>query len=92
MLCLLAASGCARPQESSPVIAVVNDREIRRADFERFLALKMGELSASDTPDPLRSQMLDEYLRRRLVIDEAARAGLTVTKRRSSKPLKIIPN
>ncbi len=79
LLCLMAASGCASRPESSPVIAVVNDREIRRADFERFLALKMGELAASDTPDPLRSQMFDEYLRRRLVIDEAARAGLTVT-------------
>jgi hypothetical protein len=74
-----AAQGCAGREDSSPVIAVVNDREVRRADFERFFALKMGELAAPDASDQLRSQMLDEYLRRRLVIDEAARAGLAVT-------------
>jgi len=71
--------GCASQKELSPVIATINDREIRRATFERFFALKMGELAGADASDSLKSQLLDEYLRRRLVLDEAARVGLTVT-------------
>jgi peptidyl-prolyl cis-trans isomerase C len=78
---MVAASsfGCASQKEPSPVIALVNDREIRRLEFERFFALKMGELAGADASDSLKSQLLDEYLRRRLALDEAARVGLTVT-------------
>ena len=72
------AGGC-RTAERSPVIATVNGSEIRRDDFERFLALKMGEFNLSGVPDSLRSEMLDEYIRRRLVLDEAARAGYVVS-------------
>jgi peptidyl-prolyl cis-trans isomerase C len=71
--------GCASRTAPSPVIALVNDREIRQSDFERFFALKMGELVGADASDSLKSQLLDEYLRRRLALDEAARVGLTVT-------------
>lgn len=39
----------------------------------------MGEISTADVSDSIRSQMLDEYLKRRLVLDEAARTGLNVT-------------
>jgi parvulin-like peptidyl-prolyl isomerase len=72
------AFGC-RSVASSPVIATVNGREIRRDAFERFLALKMGEFNSAEAPDTLVSEMLDEYIRRRVVLDEAARAGLAVT-------------
>lgn len=70
--------GCRGAGDRPAVIATVNGKEISRADFERFLALKLGELTSADTPDALRSQMLDEYIRRRLVLDEAARAGLSI--------------
>ena len=62
----------------SPVIATLNGHDIRRDEFERFLELKMGELSAAETSASLRSQMLDEYLERRLVLDDAGRLGLKV--------------
>jgi len=78
--CLLAilATACKKNHDSSPVIATVNDEAVTRAEFEQFVAMKLGEVSSSDAADGLRSQMLDEYLRRRLVLAEAERAGLAV--------------
>ena len=71
--------GCRGASDRSPVIVTLNGQEIHRDEFERFLALKMGELSTVEVPESIRSQMLDEYIKRRLVLDEAARAGLGVT-------------
>ncbi|HWP44140.1 MAG TPA: peptidylprolyl isomerase [Blastocatellia bacterium] len=81
IVCAMAAANAAgcRSDAGSPVIATVNGREIHRDAFERFLALKMGEFSSAGVPDSLRSEMLDEYIRRQLVLDEAERAGLEVT-------------
>src|ERR1051326_7396836 len=68
MLGLLAGLllACKKHHDNSPVIASVNGDEVTRAQFERFVATKLGEVSGNDTADALRSQMLDEYLRRRL--------------------------
>jgi parvulin-like peptidyl-prolyl isomerase len=80
VLCLMAAAaGCRADGGGSPAIAKVNNQDVSRAEFDRFLALKLGEFNSPETPDSIRSQMLDEYIRRRVVLDEAARAGLTVT-------------
>jgi parvulin-like peptidyl-prolyl isomerase len=77
--CLLAlAAACKKNADRSPVIATVNGEEVHRAEFEHFVAAKLGEVSGNDSADLLRSQMLDEYLRRRLLLAEAERAGLTV--------------
>jgi peptidyl-prolyl cis-trans isomerase C/foldase protein PrsA len=79
ILCLIAtAAACKRHHDNSPVIATVNGDEVTRAEFEQFMATKLGEVSTSDTADMLRSQLLDEYLRRRVVLKEAERAGLAV--------------
>jgi len=78
VLLVLALAGGCRTADRSPVIATVNGREIQRDAFERFLALKMGEFNTASVPDSLGSEMLDEYIRRRLVLDEAARVGLAV--------------
>ncbi|MEW6212059.1 MAG: peptidylprolyl isomerase [Acidobacteriota bacterium] len=76
-LCIIMlATSCGAVGDNSPAIAAVNGRDIRRAEFEHFLALKMGEFNTSDMPDSLRSEMLDEYIIRQLVLDEAARAGV----------------
>jgi peptidyl-prolyl cis-trans isomerase C len=69
---------CRAGGSRSPVIATLNGHDIRRDEFERFLELKMGELSAAETSGSIRSQMLDEYLERRLVLDDAGRLGLKV--------------
>ena len=71
--------GCRARGDHSPVIATLNAQEVRRDEFEQFLASKMGDISAGDVSDIIRSQMFDEYLKRRLVLDEAARMGLNVT-------------
>ena len=76
--CLFAWS-CGGNADRSPVIATVNEEEIRRAEFEQFLKLKMGEFNRADIPDSISSQMLDEYIRRRLVLGEAGRGGLAIT-------------
>ncbi|HXG95116.1 MAG TPA: peptidylprolyl isomerase [Blastocatellia bacterium] len=86
-LCLLAIiAGCRGGHTNEPVIATIKWRdeggraiEIKRGEFERFLAFKLGEFNAPDTPDSLRSELLDEYIRRRIVLEEAARNGITVT-------------
>jgi parvulin-like peptidyl-prolyl isomerase len=70
---------CQRVHDSTPVIGSVNGHQIHRSAIESFMKVKMGELTLGDAPDSLRSQMLDEYIRRRLVLDEAARQGLSIT-------------
>jgi peptidyl-prolyl cis-trans isomerase C len=71
-------TACNKHHDRSPVVASVNGEDVTRAEFERFVATKLGEVSSSDNADALRSQMLDEYLRRRVLLAEAERAGLTV--------------
>lgn len=70
---------CRGKSDRSSIIVFINRREIHRAEFDRFLALKLGEFTTADVPDSLRSQMLDEYVQRRLVLDEALRAGLAIS-------------
>jgi len=73
------AAGCRASGDHSPVIATLNAHGIHRDEFEQFLAAKMGDIGTADVSDSIRSQMLDEYLKRWLVLDEAARLGLNVT-------------
>ncbi|HSO76384.1 MAG TPA: peptidylprolyl isomerase [Blastocatellia bacterium] len=82
VLCVLTmttAGGCRAGGDRSPVIASINGRDIHLAEFEQFLALKVGEFTSPDPGDSLKSKMLDEFIRRRVVLDEAARVGLTIT-------------
>jgi peptidyl-prolyl cis-trans isomerase C len=79
ILLALALAGCRGKSDGSPAMATVNGREVSRVEFDRFLALKLGEFANQEMNDSLRSQIFDEYLLRRVVIDEAARVGLTIT-------------
>jgi hypothetical protein len=72
-------AGCRAGGDHSPVIATLNSHDIRLNEFEQFLASKMGHIGAAEVSDSIRSQMLDEYLKRWLVLDEAARLLLSVT-------------
>jgi len=78
-LFLLIAASCRRSHDNTPVIGYINGRPIHRSSLDSFMKVKMGELTLSEAPDLLRSQMLDEYIKRRLVLDEASRIGLSVT-------------
>src|SRR6185436_13701824 len=79
--CLLALAcvGCRGKSDGAPAMAAVNGRPVNRTEFDRFLALKLGEFATHDMNDSLLSQIFDEYLLRRVVIDEAGRVGLTIT-------------
>src|SRR6185295_175236 len=79
LLFVMMVAGCRAGSDGSPVIASLEGQDIHRNEFERFIAFKVGEVASSETADSLRSQMLDEYIRRRLILFEAARAGLLVT-------------
>jgi parvulin-like peptidyl-prolyl isomerase len=61
-------------------VATVNGRGLHKNQFERFLRTKMGDLGSLEASDSIRSQMLDEYIRRNLVLAEARRAGLSVSR------------
>ena len=76
---LISGAACARSRDHTPVIAVINGREMHKSEFERFLAARLGELTGMETPDSLRSQMLDEFVERRLVLDQAVQAGVSVS-------------
>lgn len=79
LLVVAMAASCRKPGNRSPVIVNLNGHDIHRDEFERFLSSEMSELNPADTPDSVRSQMLDEYIKRRLVLDEAERIGLSTT-------------
>ena len=79
LLIVAMAASCRKAGDRSPVIVTLNGHDIHRDEFERFLSSEMSELNPADTPDSVRSQMLDEYIKRRLVLDEAERIGLSTT-------------
>ncbi|MEK6301567.1 MAG: peptidylprolyl isomerase [Acidobacteriota bacterium] len=79
LLVLAVTAACRLAGDRSPAIALINGKEIHRSEFEQFLALKVGEFTTADSADSLKSQMLDEFIRRRVVLDEAVRAGLTIS-------------
>jgi len=79
ILLIILVSGCRAGGDHSSVIVKLNGHNIHRDEFEQFLASKMGDVSTADISDPTRSQMLDEYIKRQLVLDEATRMGLSVS-------------
>jgi parvulin-like peptidyl-prolyl isomerase len=70
--------GC-RSADRTPTIVTINGDKIHRSEFDRFLRTKLGDLTAGDITDSLKSQMLDDFIGRNLVLAEASRMGLTVT-------------
>lgn len=71
-------AGCRTKRDPPPVIATFNAHEIHRDEFDRFLELKMGEFDTAELSDSIRSQMLDDYIKRRLVLEDAARLGINI--------------
>ena len=79
ILSFVLLGACRTGGDPSPVIVKLNGKDIHRNAFEQFLATKMGDVSGPDIPDTIRSQMLDEYIKRQLVLEDAARMGLSVS-------------
>jgi parvulin-like peptidyl-prolyl isomerase len=79
LICAAAAvAGCRGRAADSPAIATIDSERISLGEFNRFLTLKLGEF-AEQAPDALRSEMLDEYIRRRVLVAAATRAGVAVS-------------
>src|SRR5215469_15197139 len=75
-----AAALCScKSADHTPIIATINGDKIHRSEFDRFLRIKLGDLTTAEVPDALKSQMLDDFIARKLVLVEAARAGLSVS-------------
>jgi parvulin-like peptidyl-prolyl isomerase len=68
-----------RSADRTPTVVTINGDKIHRSEFLRFLKIKLGDLTSGDTADALKSQMLDEFIVRKLVLAQAARVGLSVT-------------
>jgi parvulin-like peptidyl-prolyl isomerase len=74
-----AIPGCRRAADHSPIVATVNGNQIHRSEFDRFFSFKLGELKTAELSDSLRSQMLDEFITRCVILDEASKLGLSVS-------------
>lgn len=72
-------TACSRTKDRTPIIAVIDGRQVHKSDFDGFLSARLGELTGIETTDLLRSQMLDEFIERQLVLEQAAQAGVSVT-------------
>jgi parvulin-like peptidyl-prolyl isomerase len=71
---IAAAAGCAG--KSAGVVATVNGEPITREEFERFVAVKLGDLAAEPLSDTVRSQLFDDFLKREVTAQAAREHGL----------------
>jgi peptidyl-prolyl cis-trans isomerase C len=76
---VITSSGCRQGGDKSPVIATINGSSIHRSELDRFFTFNLAELKSGELNDAVKSQMLDEFIKRRIVLDEASKLGLEVT-------------
>ncbi len=78
-------SGYSESQDdNSPVIADVNGEAARKAAFERFVKSRLSDFSdqskqSQEENDKQRSQLLDEFIQRQLIIQEARKNNIEPT-------------
>jgi len=78
-------SGYSESQDdNSPVIADVNGEAARKAAFERFVKSRLSDFSEQseqnqEENDKQRSQLLDEFIQRQLIIQEARKNNIEPT-------------
>lgn len=71
-------------EDNSPVIAEVNGESARKAAFERFVKSRLSDFSnqseqSQEENDRQRSELLDEFIRRELIIQEADKNNIKPT-------------
>jgi parvulin-like peptidyl-prolyl isomerase len=72
------------PEDNSPVIAEVNGEAARQAAFERFVKSRLADFAdqskqSQEESDRQSSQLLDEFIQRQLIIQEAAKNNIEPT-------------
>jgi parvulin-like peptidyl-prolyl isomerase len=70
--------------DNSPVVAEINGRDARKAAFERFLKSRLSDFidqsgQAQEEVDRQRSELLDEFIKRQLIIQEAVKNDIKPT-------------
>lgn len=70
--------------DNSPVIADVNGEAARKAAFERFVKSRLADFTdqsgqSQEENDKQRSQLLDEFIQRQLIIQEARKNNIEPT-------------
>ncbi len=71
-------------EDTSPVIAVINGTSAHRAAFERFVKSRLSDFADRSEQnqaesDQQRSQLLDEFIRRQLIVQEAINNNIEPT-------------
>jgi len=72
------------PEDNSPVIAEINGTAAHKAAFERFVKSRLSDFADQSEQnqaesDQQRSQMLDEFIRRQLIVQEANKNNIEPT-------------
>ncbi|MCI0389496.1 MAG: peptidyl-prolyl cis-trans isomerase [Acidobacteria bacterium] len=72
------------PQDTSPVIAEINGTSARLTAFERFVKSRLSDFADQSEQnqaesDRQRSQLLDEFIRRQLIVQEADKNNIEPT-------------
>jgi len=92
LLLWVASAGCSStkssssesPSDKSPVIVEINGSPERQAAFERFLKSRLSDFAGQSMQsqaesDQQRSRLLDEFIRRQLVVQEAVKKNIEPT-------------
>jgi parvulin-like peptidyl-prolyl isomerase len=83
LACFIGA-GCRRSETAlsstpdAPVILIVNREPIHRTAWETFSALRLGDLKRESLSNAVQSQMLDDFILKRALLQEAARRGVVL--------------
>lgn len=77
-------AGCSKkesgpaPVSEGPVILIINEEQVKKNAWENFVSLRLGELKLSTLPPKAQSQMLDEFIQRCILLQEAKKRGIVV--------------
>jgi parvulin-like peptidyl-prolyl isomerase len=73
---VVSAGGCGRIAPDR--VATINGEPVTGIEFESFLTAQLGDFSHEPLSDSVKSQLFDDFVRRRVTIQEARERGLLV--------------
>lgn len=82
--CRASSSRPGSTEDKSPVIVEINGDEEHQAAFERFIKARLADFASQNTltqtdNDQLRSRLLDEFVQRQLIVQEAEKKKIEPT-------------
>jgi hypothetical protein len=73
---VVSAGGCGRGAPDR--VALINGEAVTGIEFESFLSAQLGDFSHEPLSDSVKSQLFDDFVRRRVTLQEARQRGLLV--------------